>query len=55
MKMPHCWKSMSRLICKMDHVAMGESSKFPKSETLEIQILKLAGCLQKLIYSCLND
>ena len=26
---------------------MGESSKFPKSWTLEIQILKLAGCLQK--------
>ena len=24
---------------------MGESSKFPKSQTLEIQILKLAGCL----------
>ena len=26
---------------------MSESSKFPKSWTLEIQILKLVGCLQK--------
>ena len=26
---------------------MGESSKFPKSLTKEIQILKLVGCLQK--------
>ena len=34
---------------------MGESSKFPKSWTLEIQILKLAGCLQKWIISSLNN
>ena len=26
---------------------MGESSKLPKSGTLEIQSFKLAGCLQK--------
>ena len=34
---------------------MGESSKFPKSRTVEIQILKLAGGLQKCIISSLND
>ena len=33
---------------------MGENSKFLKSLTLEIQIFKLAGCLQILIISCLN-
>ena len=31
-----------------------KSSKFPKSWTFEIQILKLAGCLQRLIISYLN-
>ena len=38
------------------HDIMGESSKSQKSWTLEIQILKLAGCLQKWIHviSCLN-
>ena len=34
---------------------MGESSKFPKSWTLEIQILKLAGGLQNWMISSLND
>ena len=34
---------------------MGESSKFTKFETLEIQSLKLAGCPQKQIISILND
>ena len=33
----------------------GETSKFPKSWTLEIKILKLAGCIQKWIISSLND
>ena len=33
---------------------MGDSSKFPKSCTSEIQIFKPAGCLQKRIISCLN-
>ena len=33
---------------------MGENSKFPKSWTLEIQIFKLAWCLQKRIISCLK-
>ena len=33
---------------------MGESSKFPKSWTLEIQIFKLTGCLHKLIISYLS-
>ena len=33
---------------------MGESSKFPKSWALEIQIFKLAGYLQKIIIQCLN-
>ena len=36
-------------------ICMGESSKFPKSLTSEILILKLAGCLQKWIISSLND
>ena len=36
-------------------VYMGESSKFSKSWTLEIKILKLAGWLQKQIISSLND
>ena len=30
------------------HVLMGESSKFPKSRTLENQNLKLAVCLQNI-------
>ena len=34
----------SRLIC----INMGESSKFQKSWTFEIQILKLAVCLQSV-------
>ena len=37
-----------------DTYLMGESSKFPKSWTLEKQIFKLAGCLQKSISSHLN-
>ena len=36
-------------------MCMGESSKFPKSWTLEIQILKLVEQLQKWIISSLND
>ena len=32
---------------RSDQIIMGESSKFPESWTQEIQILKLAGCLQK--------
>ena len=36
------------------YMYMGESSKCPKSWTLEIKNLKLAGCLQKLIIACLN-
>ena len=37
------------------HICMGESSKLPKSWTLEIQILKLSECLQNWIISSLND
>ena len=42
--------SFNEVQCKI----MGESSKFSKSCILEIQIFKLAGCLQKWIISCLN-
>ena len=38
-----------------NRIYMGESSKYPKSWTIEIQFLKLAGCLQKWIISSLND
>ena len=37
---------VSHIFFKKNPSYMGESSKFPKSWTLEIQILKLAGCLQ---------
>ena len=42
------------IIYYLFYIIMGESSKFPKSLTLEIQMFKLAGCLQKLIVPCLN-
>ena len=35
-------------------MSMGESSKFPKSLTLEIPNFKSARCLQKWIISCLD-
>ena len=38
----------------LSHIHMGESSKFPKSRTLETKNFKPAGCLQKWIISCLN-
>ena len=40
--------------CTRSGGIMGDSSKFLKSLTLEIQIFKLAECLQILIISCLN-
>ena len=42
-------------VMDIENTNMGESSKFPKSRTLEIQIFKLAGCLQKQMNSSLND
>ena len=33
---------------------MGDGSKFPESWTFEIQILKLAACLQNINISSLN-
>ena len=48
-------RTLCNLLKEYALISMVECSKFPKSVTLEIQIFKLAGCLQKLIISCLNS
>ena len=48
------WKLKYLKIHLLIVIYMGESSKFPKSWTLEILIFKHMGCLQKLLISGLS-